>query len=456
MSVKKKFVVKPDKHRFRTRNYVQTFVGRYRNKLFNMATGVVVYDYDVPRTVLVTQKDEMTDWTTPGFERIVSLGGISAHPMSKVSRLYSAVDAGFALRITSGGSQQDYSEDAFFPHFSGVLSHVPHGINIQNITNLAQTKCLSNIKTSSFMGIVAVAEFSKTMRMILSPLSAVGPLLAYLTQLRQSNVNIAIQNRGRTLIVNGRKFTRPGYKGYKGPGRLVKPPSGSIIVPAGASISGAVLANNLGLRPLMMDLNALLKDIPNSHSSERLTFRSNIADSSTKVSTGVISGPWGAVNTTTTTDTKVSVRCTALVEDRFSVPADFGVSLDDIPEAAWELIPYSFVVDYFVNVGDVLAAARALRQFKILCFSTVTTIESNTKRVVTGHVPNSPYVAIRTQSGGDQLVGVEKSRSIGVPNPSFAYSPLSQSMRPTVVQNLLSLIVQQLVGLNSGKARTFY
>lgn len=456
MSKKKPFAVRPDRTRFRTRSYVQPFIGRYRNKLFNTSTGVVTYDYDTPRTFLVSQKEEMVDSISPGYERIVSLGGICAHPMSMVKQQYSAADSGFALRITSGTSQQDYSEDAFFPHLSGKLNHVPHGINVENLINLAQTKCLSNVRTSSFMGIVAAAELSKTMRMIISPLSAVAPLLSYVSQLRRGNVNLAIQNRGRTLTVNGRKFTRPGYQGYKGPGRLIKPPSGNIVVPSGSAISGAVLANNLGLRPLMMDLNALLKEIPKAHTSERLTFRAKVADKSTKSATSTGGGPWGVVTTTSTTETEVSVRCTALVEDKFSPAADFGVSLDDIPEAAWELIPYSFVVDYFVNVGDVLGAARALRQYNFLCFSTVVTTGLDTKRIVTGHVPTAPYVAIRSLSGGDQLTGTEKTRTIGVPTPTFAYSPLSQSMRPTVVQNLLSLTVQQLTGLNSGRKRTFY
>lgn len=38
--------------------------------------------------------------------------------------------------------------------------------------------------------------------------------------------------------------------------------------------------------------------------------------------------------------------------------ADLGVSVYDIPRVAWELIPYSFVVDWFFGVGDWLTAHR--------------------------------------------------------------------------------------------------
>jgi hypothetical protein len=39
-----------------------------------------------------------------------------------------------------------------------------------------------------------------------------------------------------------------------------------------------------------------------------------------------------------------------------AVGTSFGVSLRDVPSAIWELMPYSFVVDWFLNVGDWLTA----------------------------------------------------------------------------------------------------
>lgn len=39
-----------------------------------------------------------------------------------------------------------------------------------------------------------------------------------------------------------------------------------------------------------------------------------------------------------------------------AIPAIVGVSWSDVVPAIWELIPYSFLVDYFTNIGDVLSA----------------------------------------------------------------------------------------------------
>lgn len=41
-----------------------------------------------------------------------------------------------------------------------------------------------------------------------------------------------------------------------------------------------------------------------------------------------------------------------------SVSPDLGLSLADVPRVAWELLPYSFVVDWFFGVGDWLTAHR--------------------------------------------------------------------------------------------------
>lgn len=52
----------------------------------------------------------------------------------------------------------------------------------------------------------------------------------------------------------------------------------------------------------------------------------------------------------------------------------FGVDLGDLLPAAWELIPWSFLADYFVNIGDIIEAASFNR-------SAIRWIEKGTKRV---------------------------------------------------------------------------
>lgn len=46
--------------------------------------------------------------------------------------------------------------------------------------------------------------------------------------------------------------------------------------------------------------------------------------------------------------------------------ADYGLSIVDVPRVAWELIPYSFVVDWFLGVGDWLDAHRSMTDKTVL------------------------------------------------------------------------------------------
>lgn len=57
----------------------------------------------------------------------------------------------------------------------------------------------------------------------------------------------------------------------------------------------------------------------------------------------------------------------------------FGVNWRDIVPSAWELIPYSFLADYFTNIGDVLSA-WSVRKSNIAWVSRTVNIRSVAKR----------------------------------------------------------------------------
>jgi hypothetical protein len=399
----------------------------------------------------------MTDTVTPGYSQRIATGEIISKPMSKASEVYDGSDTGFHLRAAYSTYTQDYTETRCSPFYWKLATHVPSGINVDNAIAYAQTKCLAGIKTSNLMGIVALAESNKTLRMVLAPLQTIGPALAYIRQLRKGNVNVTIaRSQGRKLLINGRDFGTPKYW-HKGPGRLIKPPTGNFVIPAGDTVSSSVLAYNLGVKPLMMDLEAFLKDIPNAHKEERQTYRGGANATSKQSTQNVFGTDYFSVSGTTKTETEVKIRCTALVSDRFDVLSDFGMSVHDIPEAAYELIPGSFVLDYFVNIGNVLGAARALRQENILSFVTVVTTTNKTTREYSGMAlkPNQPFNQIvRPLTGSETLTSITKTRTVGTPNPTFAYNP--SPIRPVVVQNILSLFVQELKHHTTGARRTFY
>lgn len=98
---------------------------------------------------------------------------------------------------------------------------------------------------------------------------------------------------------------------------------------------------------------------------------SSYKDSSTTVDnldwdySWVRAGNKAKVSLTTTVYVDVSRRANAYVRcNHRTINA-----MIDIPITAWELVPYSFVADWFVNIGDILKAWRVLRTYEILATS---------------------------------------------------------------------------------------
>lgn len=446
--------------RSRNLDSLTSYMSSNRQIVVRKSDGVVIEDKPTIAVVSVKNTDKMDDVVTPGFELIKSNGGIVNSPMSKVSRHYTSGVGGFSGFNDAPyfSNMQTNSWSRVAPCVVGAVGEGPHTINVNNLKTLASVKALAGMKPSTFQGFVAIAEGAKTLRMLLNPLASANSLLKYVIQQRQAKKNLYISNTINSITINGKTFTRHQPR-YRGPGRIVKPPKGNIVVPFGDAISGTVLANNLGLRPLMMDLDALLKEIPQLHQYERLTSRETLSDESTITTNGNVSSHGGLFSHSYTTETKttIKVRATVLYEDRFDIKQDFGVSLWDIPEAAWELIPYSFILDYFVNIGDVLAANHMVNTRKIISSCLVVTTDKVTTRTFTGTTSSQPtWTITKGASGSDVLTVKEKIRQPYLENIMLAYTPISKAFRPTVMQNLLSIATQYLVTLGKPTRRAFH
>lgn len=111
------------------------------------------------------------------------------------------------------------------------------------------------------------------------------------------------------------------------------------------------------IRPLFYDVNGLLDSLEAEvRSYDRKTFR-GYASGSVKANDSVPDTPVGwelkatiARNCTYTVSARAGVLCSTNVTNA----QIFGI--DRIAETAWELVPFSFIVDWFLNVGTAIAA----------------------------------------------------------------------------------------------------
>lgn len=114
------------------------------------------------------------------------------------------------------------------------------------------------------------------------------------------------------------------------------------------------------VRPLMYDAIGLQKALTKKLNHLRMTFRGSRVKHSTNADVYSFDfnfQPWATRSILVTRSQKVEsvVRAGVLtdVEDT-SLISPFGI--DKLVESAWELIPFSFIVDWFVNAGEVIGS----------------------------------------------------------------------------------------------------
>lgn len=128
--------------------------------------------------------------------------------------------------------------------------------------------------------------------------------------------------------------------------------------------SQAWLTARYGIIPLISDINAIRKV-----ATRKLTWRDSpvrisrsarlieVAYNKTDIKGGTgIPGVYAHGVKINREFQKISAK--VYYKCRLTDQLDLGLSIYDVPNVIWELIPYSFVVDWFVNVGDWLQAIK--------------------------------------------------------------------------------------------------
>lgn len=441
--------VKPPYSRVRNKNTVLVVGGHIKG--VQVSSGVTTVLQDDPRNAVISNQDTMSDVVQPGYQQLISAGQVVSHPMSQVKTLYSCSDSGCELTTTSGSTTATWTDSANIMYFYfGMPTTSTLDIDVENLVRYSNTKALAGARSSNFQGMVTLAEAGKTLRMLMNPLGSVHSLVSYIYDQRRQKRNLKIDSLVNGAVrINGRVFHKTTDRGlHRGPGRVIQPRYPSIVVPFGDAVSGTVLMNNLGLRPLMMDIDFITNQIKDLHTkSERMTSRGSEKDSRETVSTSTTNYGAGRFTIETTRKTEVSVRSFVSWFDQFDVLQDHGMAVYDIPSTLYELVPFSFVLDYFLNLGKMLEAYRALATQKFYNGGHTIRIDNSVSRKFVGAVGIAPWTMTRAPAGGDNLSVIVKTRSIQFPEVGLAFKPLSGAFRPTVVQNLIGLTVQKLIHL---------
>ena len=144
---------------------------------------------------------------------------------------------------------------------------------------------------------------------------------------------------------------------------------------------------------------------------------------------------------------ETKVRAGVLYSNDIGFLSRWGVAPHSLTSSAWELVPYSFVVDWLANVGNYIAALTPKPGVNFLS-SWVTTEETlMVTRTLSSFVPGSGWTASSTPSGVDSYIIKTYVRNPGPLQPGLAIdvpsikSILDGNKR---TMDLLSLLISRL------------
>lgn len=231
------------------------------------------------------------------------------------------------------------------------------------------TKAWAGIQAPHVQGTVLAAELGKTFAMLASPLKNLRRLIE---QIKKSK-------RYKRWTVEQRRAHR--------------------IASVSQFISDEWLRYRYGIVPLMMDIDGIMKLLAESVVSPRLTsrasgsFESDDLMATTSYSEG--SSGYFAGSTITTRKVKVRISCGILYEHQASAQSRYGYDLSQQASAIWELIPYSFLVDWAVNIGDTIEAFSHKAGVKVLAQWTTTHVVDAKSAVANAYgTPPSQYFTV--------------------------------------------------------------
>lgn len=389
----------------------------------------------------------ITDVVTPQFNKLRSHGGIAMNPLdlfkderhTTLDTLVFGPHPSWGKRVVTGTLACQWSMPPVYPEWFAR--------RVAESKASTLTKAHAKVADASVQGLVTVAEFHKTVKMLASPFAAADALIGRM----HKRAEVLYKRRGN-----------PGWKRYA----QVNARQAKDFVD---SMTQAYLELRFGFRPLLREIgqifdayaernygDAVHKPIRQvARASETVEWSEQSAIYSRTDIPGVTK-----VTLIRDSERKVKVASGVLYEIRDhsleeSVKRNWGIRLSDIPAAAWELVPLSFVVDRFLAVGTWIQSitpqpgVQVLGQWTTCVDRAASQHELYQASVYVGTVPATTYLA----EGGTY-----KEQSLHVtrdPNPILSPLPSVNYRDLDALQRLdhLALIVQKLNGFKLGKLK---
>lgn len=271
------------------------------------------------------------DEVTPNFRKRQRAGEIIINDFTnrKITRFDST--NGIESRANSANPDgKQFSQRRDGPQLTFMMEQAGKGLRVLEVVpysqyldaiHIAGTEARSKVGSSDADIIVMLLELKKTVRTLLNPLN---------------NLNTLFSRFQRSRGLSGSTLSLSKY------------------------IASEWLKFRYGIMPILYDIEGIIKAVERDKAKGRHHARGSKTVSKSDLRPPLI---WshGDVDTTyqdTYTD-EVIVKCGLVYDAKLSVADYLGFNLRSIPKAGWELIPFSFVVDWLLNVQQYIAALSA-------------------------------------------------------------------------------------------------
>lgn len=377
----------------------------------------------------------MTDVVTKNFGARKSAGDLIFNPMQSLRNSFDGEGSSFAVKHINPGPSygQMYTVNGNpLLYLVGQLS----GGKPRGLSSLPVTRCQSEASTqgqrppSEANFLVTLAEINKTARLVPDLMRNWSKLFSALN--RDPKVS-----RYFTETTSARQLSASNLRALE------------------RSATETWLAMRFGVRPLIMDTLGVVKVLKKSYDeleAIRLTQRGSAEASESLVESPYVTYGVTRIDLVASHHNEVRCRAMSIWEVRMTALRDAGISLAAIPEAAIDLVRFSFVVNWVANVNDFFAALGALADPGLApkggCLVT-TILQTSTWQSVSTTSTNPLYEVSTPCVGLVTASHVNTTRKVGLQHPKLVVraSPM-KFLHDLRLVDALALTRQQLRGRN--------
>ena len=411
--------------RIRTRPQI-VVNGTWQNDCRFKSSGALRWQQSGTYKASVTS-DTMTDEVTLDFKKRSENGEVFCKPMSKIvveeKTFPSGGIAEDATYVYSGTANYVSQPNETIPYISPPANRQSR---IDAIKQIAGTQAYSRITSEEVLLLATMGELKESIKMLTSALlraASIGnKVRKYYRKLRDCNdLDVTLDRLLRKLddLVLGRRV-RPGTQGtvdWRKEVNALKKRISTLrkrLASAYLAAENAWMEVRMGWRPFIgecINLHRALTKV--NEGNQRQTFRGKAAQielvNEDNYSRNMNGGTYFFIR-------KYNETCTATAGALCSVringfPDTYG--LTKLPQTIWELTTLSWAIDYFFNVGEVIAAVTPDTYWEPLCSWTV--FRSTRVETVLYNGRRVQILTSDTVKGGQKIrITTEKSRTSGV------------------------------------------